>query len=324
MDYYAVLGVDKNSSITDIKKAYRKLALKYHPDKNNSNEAKEKFQQIAEAYQTLSNEKAKKNYDVYGKVPETFSNPEEIFQQIFKKMDPIIGTFLSKTFTNLTNDIFDSNKSMNDIISNINSEEFIDKSSDIMKYVLKKNFKSKPTKNIFNKTTYNLDLNFSELDDENDLDVNIDFLRKYTHILLTIKSSDESKKFLLDLNDTFFTLDYRDKIFYFEINYKFPPSVKRSYGSTNLFLKYNVDFQSYKEGFRFIFPITKNRNLECNIQINSTNVVCFKNEGLLNTNNNYGNFYVTFIPENDSFREGKTKLGEEIIESINLEELVNK
>ena len=102
MDYYAVLGVNKNSSITDIKKAYRKLALKYHPDKNNSNEAKEKFQQIAEAYQTLSNEKTKKNYDVYGKVPETFSNPEEIFQQIFKKMDPIIGSFLSKTFTLLT------------------------------------------------------------------------------------------------------------------------------------------------------------------------------------------------------------------------------
>ena len=99
MDYYAVLGIDKNSSITDIKKAYRKLALKYHPDKNNSNEAKKKFQKIAEAYQTLSNKKTKKNYDVYGKVPETFTNPEEIFQQIFKKMDPIIGSFLSKTFT---------------------------------------------------------------------------------------------------------------------------------------------------------------------------------------------------------------------------------
>ena len=68
MDYYAVLGVDKNSSITDIKKAYRKLALKYHPDKNNSNEAKEKFQQIAEAYQTLSNEKAK--YFGLGKITE--------------------------------------------------------------------------------------------------------------------------------------------------------------------------------------------------------------------------------------------------------------
>ena len=48
-----------------------------------------------------------------------------------------------------------------------------------------KNFKSKPT-NIFNKTTYNLNLNFDDLDDENEIDVDIDFPRKYTHILLRL------------------------------------------------------------------------------------------------------------------------------------------
>ena len=73
----------------------------------------------------------------------------------------------------------------------------------------------------------------------------------------------------------------------------------------------------------FVLFSYKNRNLESNIKINSTNVVCFKNEGLLNTNNDYGNFYVTFIPSN-SIREGKIKSGEDVIGSINLEDLIYK
>ena len=53
-DYYEVLGVDKNASAEDIKKAYRKLAVKYHPDKNPGNkEAEEKFKEAAEAYSCL-------------------------------------------------------------------------------------------------------------------------------------------------------------------------------------------------------------------------------------------------------------------------------
>jgi DnaJ-class molecular chaperone len=55
MDYYKILGVDKNASATDIKKAYRKLALKYHPDRNKGDkEAEEKFKKISEAYAVLS------------------------------------------------------------------------------------------------------------------------------------------------------------------------------------------------------------------------------------------------------------------------------
>ena len=66
-DYYEVLGVDKNASADDIKKAYRKMAIKYHPDKNpGDKEAEEKFKEAAEAYSVLSDADKKARYDQFG------------------------------------------------------------------------------------------------------------------------------------------------------------------------------------------------------------------------------------------------------------------
>lgn len=67
IDYYKVLGVSKDASAEDIKKAYRKLARKYHPDLNpNDQEAKRKFQEINEAHEVLSDPEKRKKYDQYG------------------------------------------------------------------------------------------------------------------------------------------------------------------------------------------------------------------------------------------------------------------
>lgn len=65
-DYYDILGIKKGAPDEDIKKAYRKQALRYHPDKNKSPGAEDKFKEIAEAYDVLSDPKKKDIYDRYG------------------------------------------------------------------------------------------------------------------------------------------------------------------------------------------------------------------------------------------------------------------
>src|SRR5437763_2885798 len=92
-DYYDTLGVSRDASEEEIKKAYRRLALKWHPDKNpnNQEEAKKKFQEIGEAYEVLSNPKKRQIYDRYGSTegfaqgsPEgEFGREEDFFRDIF-------------------------------------------------------------------------------------------------------------------------------------------------------------------------------------------------------------------------------------------------
>ncbi len=69
-DYYEILGVSKNASDAELKAAYRKQALKWHPDRNKSSEANEKFKEINKAFEVLSDPKKKELYDQYG--PEAF------------------------------------------------------------------------------------------------------------------------------------------------------------------------------------------------------------------------------------------------------------
>ena len=110
-DYYKILGLSKGASEDDIKKAYRKMALKYHPDKNKSADAEEKFKAVAEAYEVLSDKKKRDIYDQYGEeglkggVPGgggedgqhftyTFSgDPRATFHEFFGTNDPFSHFF---------------------------------------------------------------------------------------------------------------------------------------------------------------------------------------------------------------------------------------
>jgi len=102
MDYYSILGVSPNSSVTDIKHAYRSLSFKYHPDRNKSNEAGEQMRCINEAYETLSDKNKRTHYDM----KQNSDNPlENILQELFKgKRDPMMDAIFKQTMQFSQND----------------------------------------------------------------------------------------------------------------------------------------------------------------------------------------------------------------------------
>ncbi|GAB1603552.1 dnaJ homolog subfamily B member 6-like isoform X2 [Argonauta hians] len=117
VDYYKVLGVNNNATDSEIKKSYRKLALKWHPDKNpdRKDEADRKFKEISQAYEVLSDKQKREVYDRYGLEGLTgmhndgpgapgfefnfgyptfhFRDPEEVFREFFGGRDPFAEFF---------------------------------------------------------------------------------------------------------------------------------------------------------------------------------------------------------------------------------------
>ena len=103
-DYYKILNINKNASPDEIKKAYRALALQYHPDKNKNQDAEIKFKEISEAYQVLSDKQKKYDYDNIKQMPNNFfhfqiKDPFEIFNEVFSIITGLQNAlFLSNSF----------------------------------------------------------------------------------------------------------------------------------------------------------------------------------------------------------------------------------
>lgn len=119
LDYYVILGIPKTASESDIKKAYYKLALRWHPDKNRDNqvEAEKKFKEISEAYEVLADKQKRVTYDRYGREGLrngsagfnhdpfrahfhrfTFKDPFDVFREFFGGKDPFADFFFRPDF----------------------------------------------------------------------------------------------------------------------------------------------------------------------------------------------------------------------------------
>lgn len=130
-EYYDILGVSPTASAADIKKKYYALAMQYHPDKNNSAEAEEKFKKISEAYQVLGDPQLRKKYNEFGpgrgSAPEDgFLDPEELFQQQFggDRFVDIIGELaIGKHFKTLMARHGDKEEDGEDGKSNVEKKE---------------------------------------------------------------------------------------------------------------------------------------------------------------------------------------------------------
>ena len=124
-DLYKILGIDKSCNENDIKKAYKKLAFQYHPDKNISSDAESKFREISEAYDILMNTDKRRMYDnfgydsISGDIPQI--NPLELFQSLFNVDFTGLGE-------NMNSNIF--------VFSDLSSSPFLN-SNPVMKYNLK-------------------------------------------------------------------------------------------------------------------------------------------------------------------------------------------
>ena len=107
-DYYDILGVQRGANKDEIKDAYRKLALQYHPDRNKSPEAEEKFKEISEAYAVLSDDQKRQQYDAYGHegIDQRYSQEDifrgadfdNIFQGLGGGFEDILRTFFGGGF----------------------------------------------------------------------------------------------------------------------------------------------------------------------------------------------------------------------------------
>lgn len=150
-NYYKVLGLDESATESEIKKAYKKLAIKYHPDKGGD---PEKFNKISEAYQVLSCPEKKGEYDNFGNFSNfgnnrnySFINPDDLFEQFFGNFSNASNSFRTSNIDRIFSNLVNINETTN--FSNLNNILNFNNSSTITSVTIQGNKKiEKIIKNI--------------------------------------------------------------------------------------------------------------------------------------------------------------------------------
>jgi DnaJ-class molecular chaperone len=297
MNPYDILKVKKNTSIEDIKKAYRKLALKYHPDKNigDKEESSKKFKEISEAYQILSDPEKKKIYDNFGKVHHNFVSPENLFQHIFKDVDPKIVKFISNTYSNISEAINQSeNGNIKDIFTNIDSKSIITDSLEALKIYLNSS-RNKNTES-FKKVKNNIHIiDINKICENNNIILPLENYFKFSEFTINILEKQQSYIYKLKTEFNTQEITLKDKKIKFtlvdEPNDKF-----QRINSYDLLINIDIGFIDYHDGFHFIFEFLDiNINRSINLFKNNSLIIKLNNKGFpIWSEHKRGDAYIVF------------------------------
>ena len=296
---YNILGIDKDSNLSDIKKAYHKLAIKYHPDK--CIDGKDKFQEITDAYSVLSDDSKRKMYDMTGISESININPEEIFSQLFSEFKPdIIGNFsdsLLEGFGGINIKTVPLNENVSDIFKNtmpsiinsfsniITGKSMADNLDDnIIKGIIKevvtpeinKNTTVKKNINIKLKDLYSGKIKKLKINYNNNTEIIKTKLFLNKQLIFKIKKSNT-------IDNIIITMNCKDKNYLID-NY-------------NLILYKNITIKDLYLGFKDKIIKPNNKIEEFNIlpgELFKNQTKIIKNIGLLNENNKRGNIIIKY------------------------------
>ena len=328
MDYYEVLGIHKNASKIEIRKAYHKLAIIWHPDKNNSSDAKIKFQKISEAYQVLYNEKSRSEYDLSGRTDFKMKSPEDLFNELFNNVDPVISRFLKNTFSDIK-DKFNNSEKVNlwELFTNIDKDTLIEEGGNVVKHILKKSLTDKDNLLVDKKYTYELKLDIEEIDIVNTINLTLDCVRRYTHINILIPNdSGNNNSYILDMNFEEHIVNYLGKNYTFYLIDDFPNNYKRT-NEYDLVLEHKISSKHLDHGYYLTNIYTDDEDLELNISFkNKCNIVLVPEKGILNKKTKkFGNLYLVLDYNNEDLDKTKIERSEKpVYYTMNPFELIEK
>ena len=273
-DFYEVLGVTKSASKDEIKSAYRKAALKYHPDRNKAPDAEEKFKEINEAYEVLSNDQKKSAYDQYGHAA----------------FDPNSGPFGGRTYTQQNGPF---NFTYTQSGGNMGGADFdfggFSNPFDIFEQFFGGGFsQGRQTKRL---ETYKLSISFLEAANGCEKEVNIDGHRKTIKIPAGV---DDGQK-----------IRFKEFILYIDVQ---PDKIFKREGN-DVFIGVTLSFSQAVLGTNVEVPTLSGEPLKVKVKSGTqpNTLIRLRGKGIKDINGyGYGDFYIRLlveVPTHLSFRQ---------------------